>query len=209
MPRQPSAFIRDKVSATMLELFQKAPVWWVISGIFTVIFVIASVPRPSLEALPWLVFAAAAAGAALAPDGAFKAAWAVFVRVGWDNTGMRWHLVAALLLSVALTFLTMGMTGFFPVALTGVVLHPTDAVTFLRKLNATPLGDEGWPFMILSGLLWPWSLPAAYALTTQTSVFALAVGWRSVIYGGIVCAWWVSQSIALSFLTFGRNIFLR
>lgn len=122
---------------------------------------------------------------------------------GWRDKTMRWHLIGALVASVGLTGLSLGMNGYLPVALTVFLSHPGTAVASLVALDRAPLGDNGWPFFILSGLSWPWAFPMAWGLVAR---------WRkgfrrNFAYALIVAVWWTAQSFLFSRLFFGRNIF--
>jgi hypothetical protein len=191
----------------MFDFFQRPELWWSLTGLFVVLFAVASFPHPSVEALPWLLFAAGSATIALLPNGTMGRAAQLLMALGWTNPTMRWHLIVAAIFSLGISFITMGGTGFVPVMFTGLVTHPLSFLRFASEFNRAPLGDNGWPFLILSAVAAPWAFPVAYGLIAHTGMSAMAPAVRAAIYAGIVALWWVAQSVGFSFLLFRRNLF--
>lgn len=190
----------------MFDFFHKNELWWGLAGIFVVLFAIAAFPKPSIESFGWLLFAAICAAIAMAPDGFMaKGAHAASVYL-WQDLTMRWHLAGATAFLV-LAFLSMGMTGFVPLLFTALCTHPLSFLTFAKELNRNQLGDDAWPFLLLSGIAAPWAFPSAYAITSWTSVSSLSSFLKMGIYVGIVAAWWLIQSFGFSFLMFKKSVF--
>jgi hypothetical protein len=191
----------------MLDFMQKPELWWGLTVLLLVLFAIASFPKPSIEALPWLLFAAVTATVALLPAGTLGRVGSVALAVGWDDHVMRWHLIVAAVFAIVIPVVTVGMTGFVPVLFTGLVTHPLGFFQFASTFNRSALGDNAWPFLLLSAFAAPWAFPAAWSLISHSGLVAGSTGIRAACYVATVTAWWIAQSIGFSFLMFKRSLF--
>jgi hypothetical protein len=134
-----------------------------------------------------------------------------FVKLNlWLNPVTFWCLVFAGVVSLIGGALLMGLGGVVPFALTSFTFQPSSAWRFVSdalsaNTDRSLTGDQVWPFMLVSGLLWPWWFPISSLLVHQFT----RVRWESLALGfTFALAGIVLQTVVLSYLFFSANVFL-
>lgn len=128
-----------------------------------------------------------------------------FYQYAWQDVSMRYHLIAAIILTV-LGLFSFGMTAFVPLATTTFTFHPTSVVENLKRFNGSSLGDNSLPMLILLAMSWGWAFPLAHGILTHTALNASPTWLRVLSYSALVWGTWLVQTLTLSFLFFRKNV---